>query len=47
MSDRILVIYHGELVEQGPVKQVLASPQHEYTKHLLADVPRLRGKIRV
>ena len=43
VSDHILVMYHGELVEQGQVEKVLAEPQHNYTQRLLADVPRLHG----
>jgi len=41
VSDRVLVMRNGQLVESGPTEQVIFSPQHEYTQKLLADVPRL------
>jgi peptide/nickel transport system ATP-binding protein len=41
ISDRLLVMKHGKLVETGPAEEVIFSPRNEYTQHLLADVPRL------
>jgi len=41
ISDEILVLHHGKLVESGPAEQVCQAPQHDYTKRLLAAVPTL------
>ena len=41
MADRVVVMYRGRKVEEGPVDQIFQAPQHEYTKALLAAVPRL------
>jgi peptide/nickel transport system ATP-binding protein len=43
VSDRVLVMKNGKLVESGPADEVIFRPQHEYTQQLLADVPRLHG----
>jgi microcin C transport system ATP-binding protein len=39
-ADRVAVMEHGHLVEQGPVAQVYAAPQHAYTQRLLASEAR-------
>ncbi|EKN70960.1 hypothetical protein BABA_03834 [Neobacillus bataviensis LMG 21833] len=43
MADRVLVMYCGEIVEEGDVYSLFQNPQHPYTKGLLASVPTLRG----
>ncbi|WIE65121.1 ABC transporter ATP-binding protein [Curtobacterium sp. MCLR17_036] len=40
-ADRVAVMLQGEIVETGGVEDVLLRPQHDYTKRLLAAVPRL------
>ena len=42
MADKVLVLKNGEAVEYGDTRQVLRSPQAEYTRALLSAVPRLR-----
>ena len=39
MADRVAVMYRGRVVEEGPVRQILRAPAHEYTRTLLAAVP--------
>jgi peptide/nickel transport system ATP-binding protein len=39
VADEIMVMYAGQIVERGPVEQVLAEPLHPYTRLLLAAVP--------
>ncbi|HEX2134129.1 MAG TPA: ABC transporter ATP-binding protein [Actinophytocola sp.] len=45
IADRVAVMYQGELVEVGPVDEVLSNPRHEYTKSLLAALPTTEATV--
>ena len=42
LADRVAVMLNGEVVETGPVREIFAAPRHEYTRTLLAAVPRVQ-----
>jgi oligopeptide/dipeptide ABC transporter ATP-binding protein len=41
LCTRVLVMYAGQIVEQGPVEQIFENPQHPYTWSLLKSIPRV------
>jgi peptide/nickel transport system ATP-binding protein len=43
MSDRIMVMNRGKIIESGPSEQVYNHPQSEYTQKLLAAIPKVAG----
>ncbi|MFZ2964617.1 MAG: ABC transporter ATP-binding protein [Rhodoglobus sp.] len=47
LADRVAVMYEGEVVEEASVERLFAAPQHDYTKRLLAAVPRIGVSDRV
>jgi ABC-type dipeptide/oligopeptide/nickel transport system ATPase component len=48
LCEKVAVMYRGQVVEYGPADEVLARPQHPYTKALLDCIPRLgQGKQRL
>jgi peptide/nickel transport system ATP-binding protein len=46
IADRVVVLRHGQVVEQGSADEVLTRPQHPYTKALLAAVPSMHPPVR-
>ncbi|WAC57612.1 dipeptide ABC transporter ATP-binding protein [Gordonia sp. SL306] len=44
LADRVAVMREGEIVEYGPVADILVRPAHEYTRNLLASVPSRTSK---
>jgi peptide/nickel transport system ATP-binding protein len=47
IADRIVVMYAGRIVEQGPTATLLARPRHPYTRGLLESIPDHRRRIRL
>ncbi|HEX3615988.1 MAG TPA: ABC transporter ATP-binding protein [Solirubrobacteraceae bacterium] len=43
ICDELLVMYRGEIVESGPIQEILSRPSHPYTRALLDCVPQLHG----
>jgi len=43
IADRVMVMYGGQVVEQGPVTEIFRNPAHPYTRALLRTVPKLHG----
>jgi len=46
ISDRIIVMHKGKIVEEGTPDEILDNPKHEYTKELIASIPTLYRKWR-
>jgi peptide/nickel transport system ATP-binding protein len=46
LSDRVVIMYLGRVVEEAPAEEVFRSPNHPYTKALLAEVPRIEARKR-
>jgi oligopeptide transport system ATP-binding protein len=44
IADRVMVMYGGQIVEQAPVKDLFAAPQHPYTRALLKTIPSISGE---
>ena len=43
IADRVMVMYGGQVVEQAPVRELFANPQHPYTRALLKTIPAISG----
>jgi peptide/nickel transport system ATP-binding protein/oligopeptide transport system ATP-binding protein len=44
IADRVMVMYGGQVVEQAPVRDLFANPQHPYTRALLQTIPKISGE---
>lgn len=46
ISDRIAVMYQGEIVETSQTRQLFEKPQHQYTRRLLSAIPTIPGRVK-
>ena len=46
LSDRVVIMYLGRVVEEAPAEELFARPNHPYTVALLAEIPRLEARRR-
>jgi peptide/nickel transport system ATP-binding protein len=46
ITDRLMIMYRGEIVEAGPTDEVFANPRHDYTRRLIESLPRLEAQRR-
>ena len=44
LSDRVVIMYLGRIVEQAPAEELFAQPNHPYTRSLLAAVPQINAR---
>jgi ABC-type dipeptide/oligopeptide/nickel transport system ATPase component len=44
MADRVAIVRAGQLVEEGPIRQILRDPSHDYTRRLLGAIPGMGGR---
>lgn len=47
IADRVVVMYRGRIVEEGPIQQVFEHPRHPYTALLIASAPSVRREHRI
>ncbi len=47
IADEVLVMYHGKVMESGPVEQIFHAPQNDYTRMLIGSVLRLEQKAEI
>lgn len=47
LSDRVVIMYLGRIVEQAPVAEIFRRPNHPYTQALLAEIPKMQDRKKV